>query len=97
MELNIAEVYDDIIVSFSGEIDMLSIKGLKDSLFNLADYHKNVKINFENLDYLDSTGIGILLTLNRMVLENGNNLSLINVPDKIASILRLSSLNSILG
>ncbi|MDA3901572.1 MAG: STAS domain-containing protein [Spirochaetes bacterium] len=96
MELNIAEVYDEIIVSFSGEIDMLSINNLKDSLFNLADYHKNIKINFENLDYLDSTGIGILLTLNRMVLDHDNTLQLVNVPDKIATILRLSSLNSIL-
>ncbi|MFW6365002.1 MAG: STAS domain-containing protein [Spirochaetota bacterium] len=97
MEFTTEEKNDEIIVRFSGEIDMLSIKNMKDSLFSLADRKKNIIIDFSNLDYLDSTGIGILLTLNRMQLDNDCSLSLINVPDKIENILRLSSLNDILS
>lgn len=97
MELNAEERNDEIIVRFSGEIDMLSIKSMKDSLFELSDKKKNIIIDFKNLDYLDSTGIGILLTLNRMQQDNDCTLKLTNVPEKIENILRLSSLNDILG
>ncbi len=96
MELNTEEKNEEVIVRFSGEIDMLSIKGMKDKLFALSEKNKNIIIDFANLDYLDSTGIGILLTLNRMQLDNNCTLTLVNVPEKIENILRLSSLNDIL-
>lgn len=97
MDINVQDAGDYIVISFLGEIDMLSIRNLKDKLFAQAENDKDIKVDFENLDYLDSTGIGILLTLNRLLQEKGNTLHLINVPAKIESILRLSSLNGILN
>jgi anti-anti-sigma factor len=96
LDLQIEENIDNIVVKFSGEMDMLSIKSIKDKLFGLIDHKNNIVLDFENLEYLDSTGIGILLTLNRMQMDNDCTLSLTNVPPKIESILRLSSLSDIL-
>ena len=52
-----------IIAKFSGEIDESNADYVRCQLDELIDSHNNLNIilDFSNLDFLDSTGIGILL------------------------------------
>lgn len=97
MEISINEKDDIISVKFEGDIDMMGIKDLKDSLYKLSDDNsKNIEIDLSSATYLDSSAIGMLLSLNKKQKSKGNEIRLINVPENIKKILELSSLNSIL-
>ena len=49
-------------VSLQGELDVSTADKLKEHLHNLADEKiLDMKINLENLDYIDSTGLGAMI------------------------------------
>ena len=59
-------------VSLAGELDVSTVDELKKSLHKLVD-EKNIdmKLNLENLDYIDSTGLGVMIgILKRLKIEN---------------------------
>ena len=59
-------------VSLAGELDVSTADELKKSLHKLVD-EKNLdmKLNLENLDYIDSTGLGVMIgILKRLKIEN---------------------------
>ncbi len=98
MDYIIDEVESKISVSFSGDIDMISVKDIKDKLFSLSREHsKDIEIDLKNADYLDSSGIGMFLTLNKLQKEKNHKMHLVNIPDRISNILKLSSLDTTLS
>ena len=59
-------------VSLAGELDVSTADELKKSLHKLVD-EKNIdmKLNLENLDYIYSTGLGVMIgILKRLKIEN---------------------------
>lgn len=59
-------------VFLAGELDVSTADELKKSLHKLVD-EKNIdmKLNLENLDYIDSTGLGVMIgILKRLKIEN---------------------------
>ena len=59
-------------VSLAGELDVSTADEIKKSLNKLVD-EKNIdmKLNLENLDYIDSTGLGVMIgILKRLKIEN---------------------------
>lgn len=97
MNIIVDESEQQVTVKFSGEVDMLGIKELKDKLFQISDEkNKNMAIDLSSASYLDSSAIGMLLSINKKLKNAGKELKLINVPENIMKILELSSLNRIL-
>ena len=59
-------------VSLSGELDVSTADELKKELHKLVD-EKNIdmRLNLENLDYIDSTGLGVIIgILKRLKIES---------------------------
>ena len=59
-------------VSLGGELDVSTADELKKELNNLVD-EKNIdmRLNLENLDYIDSTGLGVIIgILKRLKIES---------------------------
>ena len=59
-------------VSLAGELDVSTADELKKSLHKLVDEKDiDMKLNLENLDYIDSTGLGVMIgILKRLKIEN---------------------------
>ena len=59
-------------VSLAGELDVSTADELKKSLHKLVDERNiDMKLNLENLDYIDSTGLGVMIgILKRLKIEN---------------------------
>ena len=73
MSISIIDTKNDFWeVSLAGELDVSTADELKKSLHKLVD-EKNIdmKLNLENLDYIDSTGLGVMIgILKRLKIEN---------------------------
>jgi anti-anti-sigma factor len=91
------ETDDAIILILQGDLDLPSIKHFKESSFEIAKQSdKNLILDFSEVTYIDSSGIGILLTLNKIKKEMGKSLRIINCTERIAKIFALSSLSDII-
>lgn len=56
---------------------------------------KRVIVNLHNIDWINSTGVGILISAYTMMRRGGGDLKLLHVSDKIRSILYVTKLNLI--
>jgi anti-sigma B factor antagonist len=96
MKIEMNDSEGTILVTPEGDIEMMSMKPFKETMFDLGNNHdKHVVINFANVQYLDSSGMGVLLTLSKMLKAKDKNLRIINCSDRIRRILQLSSLQDI--
>jgi len=88
---------DTLSITIDGDIEMTTLKQLKNELLELVDStENNVEIDFSKVDYIDSSGIGVLLTAHKRLKAKEKNLKLINLTSRLSRILELSSLNELI-
>ena len=69
---------------------------LHESLHKLIDANnKNVVIDLKGVDWINSSGLGILISGLTTVRNSGGNLCLANPSDKIKNILTITKLSSV--
>lgn len=97
MELKIRKVNDVHIVDINGEIDLynhLKLKNLvKETLESGA---KKVLMNFENVTYIDSSGIGSLIYIYNLHKEKKSKFLLCNIHGSVKRVIELTKLNGFL-
>ncbi len=93
MEINIKEYNLFNFISLKGDLDLANSYKLKDTINSLL--HKDVKniiIDFKDLKYIDSSGIGALLRINSQFNNPGKRLWLINIIGQVYEIIKLARL-----
>ncbi len=97
MDIQTTETGDVITIAINGDIEMITMKGLKERLLDIVNKNdKNIVVDFTNVGYLDSSGIGVLLSLSKTLKEKEKQLKLINLSERIERVLELSSLSDII-
>lgn len=83
-------------VEVAGEIDIYTANRLKETLINLIN-EKNIdiRINCEALDYIDSTGLGVLIGALKRLKQDNRNIILANPKQNISKLLNITGLNKI--
>lgn len=78
------------------EIEVYNAAELKEELMSILDgTHSNIIINLENVEYIDSSGLGVLVsTLKRVNIDSGK-LILMSPKSAIKQILDLTSLDKV--
>lgn len=61
----------------------------------LSEAHVNVLVNFSNINYLDSTGIGELVGYMNRFVESKRQLKLLRPHDRIRKLLQITKLDTI--
>jgi len=67
----------------------------KGTIHKLLEGRKKVVVNLHDIDWINSTGMGILISGYTTMRRSGGDLRLLNVSDKIQSILYVTKLNMI--
>ena len=93
MDINITDSPNSTIVVVKGDIEMMTIKDFKDKLLNLGqNSEKDIDIDLSGVDYIDSSGVGVLISLLKLQKKKGRVLKMSNVSEKVLDVLKLSSL-----
>lgn len=83
-------------VDIAGEVDVYTSPQLKQDLVAMAEKgYKQVIINLSQVEYLDSTGLGVLIGGLKRMREAGGNLSLVAPGMRILRIFEITGLNKI--
>lgn len=95
MEINKRETNDIVILDITGEIDLYNAPEIKDIINKLVEEQKyNVIINLEKVTYIDSSGIGALISSLSNLKKYQGGLKIINVFASVRKVFELTKLTS---
>jgi len=95
MEINRRENNNIVILDINGEIDLYNAPDIKDTIKELIDEEKRqIIINLEKVSYIDSSGIGVLISSLSNLKKVGGALKIINVYASVKKVFELTKLTS---
>jgi len=86
------------VIDAVGEIDVYTAPRLREliiDLVNKKNYH--LVVNLERVDFLDSTGLGVLVGGLKRVRAHDGSLHLVCTQERILKIFRISGLTKVFG
>ena len=90
-ENNISTVFLD------GEIDMDKTEAAKEAIFPLIDAGKEVHLNLSNVQYMDSSGISVLIESHQKALEKNTKVIIKDVSKSVLKVIMMAKLEQILN
>ena len=97
--LQIDYISNATIVTFTdkGILDTSDIKAVGDSLISIIEQSKgvNMVLNFQNVKFLSSSVLGLLIRISKRIYENDGQLSLCCISDKLYEVFRITRLNKV--
>ena len=84
------------VVDVKGEIDVYTAPKLREKLIELvSEGSHDLVVNLESVDFLDSTGLGVLVGALKRVKAHDGSLSLVCTQDKILKIFKITGLTKV--
>lgn len=78
------------VLDLQGELDAHTASQLEDALKNLIHNNKsNIIVNFQDLDYIASAGLGVFMAYIEDVRSNGGDIKLTNMNNKVYNVFDL--------
>ena len=94
--LDVRKVEEFAVVDVKGEIDVYTAPKLREKLIELvSEGSYDVIVNLEGVDFLDSTGLGVLVGALKRVKAHDGSLALVCTQDKILKIFKITGLTKV--
>ena len=79
-----------------GEVDIYTSPELKNKIFDLInENNSDITINGEDLEYIDSTGLGVLMSIYKKIQEKELNFKITNLKPNIYKLFDITGLNKV--
>ncbi|HPA72559.1 MAG: STAS domain-containing protein [Spirochaetes bacterium] len=96
MKIEIKESDDLVGIVVNGDIEMMTIKEFKEKLFDIGqNVNKDVELDLSSVDYIDSSGVGVLISLMKLQKKKGKSFKIAKVSSQVMNVLQLSSLSDV--
>lgn len=82
-----------VIVAAAGEIDISTVTGLRECLFELAASGRPLVVDLDQVTFIDSAGLAALVGTAKRVAEHGGSLYAACARPKICKLFRLTGLD----
>ncbi len=87
---------DQLQVFLEGDLDINTVREFQDEILKqYKDKDKDIVFDLKKLDYIDSTGLGAIITVFKEVKEKGKKLSIINAKKNIKKLFYITELDSL--
>ncbi|EKN66536.1 anti-anti-sigma factor (antagonist of RsbW) [Neobacillus bataviensis LMG 21833] len=88
----------EIVVRVSGEIDAFTAPQLREELLPLAEgKNQLITVNLKDVSYLDSTGLGVFVGLFKQLKNNGGELRLVELSERLKRLFKITGLSHIMN
>ncbi|WP_138419019.1 STAS domain-containing protein [Aquibacillus sediminis] len=85
------------IVSLFGEIDAYTAPQLKDTLLSLIEKQGQlIEVDLQQVNYMDSTGLGVFISALKSTKENGGEVRLIHLQERVRRLFTITGLDSVI-
>lgn len=96
--LEVSERAGSVVLAVRGEIDVYTAPRLRERLIELVkEGHRQVVVDLDQVDFLDSTGLGVLVGgLKRLRTNDGDLVVVCNQP-RILKVFEITGLDKVFG
>ncbi len=98
MELSLStrDMADRTVVEVAGEIDVYTAPQLRERLINLVESGaRQVVVDLGRVEFLDSTGLGVLVGALKRLRSAGGELTLVCAQERLLKIFRITGLDRV--
>lgn len=86
----------EIWIAVSGEVDAYTAPMLREELSPFAEGDNRVIVNLKNVTYLDSTGLGVFVSLFKQLKKNKGELKLTDLSERLKRLFDITGLSNIM-
>ena len=100
MSLKIEKDFDNInnywLVELDGEVDVYTAGQLKEVFkFIIGEKKEDIKIDADKLEYIDSTGLGILIGALKRLKQEDKDIIISNIRPNVGKLLKITGLDKV--
>lgn len=99
MNLEVKEISTsekDITLKVEGEIDVFTAPQLREKLMPLCQHGSRIHLDLSKVNYIDSTGLGVLVGAYKAQRASNGRLILTGMNDRIMRLFRITNLHEII-
>ncbi len=91
------EIIDGVkVISFDGDsLDVNHAKEIHHELLDLLKSHELVLFNLSKIEFMDSSGLGVILSSKRQMNKKGGELGIFGVGKHVANLFRIVRMDSL--
>jgi anti-sigma B factor antagonist len=97
MSYKVTEEGNVTTIHLDGEIDMDVTEKAKEVIFPHIDAGKEVHLNLSNVQFMDSSGISVLIESHQKALEKNNKVIIKEVSKSVLKVIMMAKLEQILN
>ena len=97
MSYNVKEEGNIATVYLNGEIDMDVTESAKEVILPLVEAKKEVHLNLKDVQYMDSSGISVLIESHQKALEKNTKVIIKDVSKSVLKVIMMAKLEQILN
>ena len=97
MSYKITEEGNISTIHLDGEIDMDVTEKAKEAIFPVIDSGKEVHLNLSQVQYMDSSGISVLIESHQRALEKNTKVIIKDVSKSVLKVIMMAKLEQILN
>lgn len=87
---------DEIVVGAIGELDLHSAGALEDEVTRLChDGHERIVVDLSGVEFIDSTGLRLLIGLHRAAETDGRTITLVPGPRQVQRLFELTATDAL--
>ena len=90
MKFKVSEANNISTVFLSGEIDMDIADNVREVVFPLIDAGKEVHLNLKNVQYMDSSGISVIVESNQRAKQKNTKVELKELSQPVEKVLAMA-------
>lgn len=84
-------------ISLSGEVDAFTAPKLKEALLPLTkEEGKTVEVDLEDVNYMDSTGLGVFISALKSTKEHQSEMRLVQMQERVYRLFKITGLTEII-
>ena len=96
MAFNVEKVGEVTVIQVEGQLIVGNRQELKQRVLEeLETGERNFAIDFENTGYIDSSGLGVLVSLSKKIREQGGELRLAGLNEDLRTLFELTKLDTL--
>jgi len=96
MGFKVLESGDVTLIEIGGQLIVGNRQLLKEQVFEqLERGDRKFIVDFSNTDYIDSSGLGVLVTLSKKIREQGGEISLASLSKDLRTLFELTKLDTL--
>ena len=97
MSYKVSEEGNISTVHLDGEIDMDVTEKAKEVIFPVIDSGKEVHLNLSQVQYMDSSGISVLIESHQKAMEVGTTVKLKEISKSVLKVIMMAKLEQVLN